>query len=518
MIVFEGAQDTAYNMGWSIASEMTPDKELSDGDSLVRLRNRVDQLIRDDLIAAGIQQAFINNIVGAGPNIRSDSDNRIQRKQINTLLDAQLRTCSSDGVTSLNQILEQIVAWSFAHGDILINLPLDSKRQGVKTVVELISASRIKTPSNKYNKEKDLIIRNGVEYYEDGRVKGYWVKKYKSIDKHADHVDNFDFYPLVRTSGGVSRRVTWLFKAPLNQKPTASRQPPVLTPVISYLKHLKDYREAILVGARVAACFSAFVKSNNPASAIRGFTSDSTGATTYNPAETRKVTKLQPGQIFYMRPNEDISFASPNKPSDNEDAYILRIYKTISMYVRMAYPLLFLDASDVNYSSWRGSALETLKTVARWRRDLSEVVQWLVETIVFEAMTLSLVRGDLSEINLRKRWPIPGILDREKEARADKLDLQNGITSKQKISDERGESYEEIQQERLEERKFELRVEAELLAEKKNLAEEYDIEWPDDLEREAKQDRETKRRPGEKEGKDLDEDDAKERRKEDGNY
>ena len=518
-IAYEAARDTAYNMGWQVSKELDPNTELSDSDTLSKLRLRSKQLIKDNPIVAGVQQAFINLITNTGPAVYSASNSRVQRDQINEMLDDTLPRCDITGTKSLNKILEELVAWSFADGDILINLPIDKQRVGLKTVVELVEASRIKTPTGAGLENSASLIKNGVEYDMEGRIKGYWVKKASKMDSYSNAVDNYDFYPMYLESKGLRRRVTWLFKAPLNSRPNMSRQYPLVTPVIVWLKHLNDYLEATIVGARVAACFAAFIVSNNPAGTWKGFTTDTTdGSVRYDPqsGDSRRVNKLQPGQTFYLKPNEDIKFSSPNKPGDNVDAFLLRLYKTIAMNFRIPYPILFLDLVDVNYSSWRGGALETKKMVGRWRRDLDEVIDWITSTYTLEAMSVGLVRGDIKKVDLRKRWPSDGILDPEKEARANKAQLANKTKSRQMICDEQGIVYAEVVRDLEEEALLELATQAKVLIERKRLSEEHDIVFEEDT---KKDDRVTDRRPGEDDSQtDLDEDDAKDRRKQDGNW
>ena len=64
--MFRGVDITPYNLGWSLTPEQSPDKDLKDGNSLVELRKRSRQLIRDNLTVAGFQQIYVNLIVSRG--------------------------------------------------------------------------------------------------------------------------------------------------------------------------------------------------------------------------------------------------------------------------------------------------------------------------------------------------------------------------------------------------------------------------------------------------------------------
>jgi capsid protein len=255
-----------------------------------------------------------------------------------------------------------------------------------------------------------------------------------------------------------------------------SRQFPVITPALVLLKLLDDYTEAVLVGARVAACFSAFIISKNPNSAYLGLTTDADGAVKDPLDETRRVQKLQPGSVFYLKPYEEIQFAAPNRPGDNVDPFIVRIYKTISMYVRIPYPILFLDLGETNYSSWRGGVNELKKMIIRWRRELTSIITWIVNTIVLEGMANGEIRGNFNTLSVKVRWPSIGILDPEKEARANKYRLDNGTASKQMVCDEEGISYEEVQAEIFASQELDLENKAKLEKKRVELEQKYGIE------------------------------------------
>lgn len=511
---FEGARTTSQTQYWDVMSEVSSDFELEDSESLKTLRLRSRQLIKDNPTAAGAQQTFINYICDAGPYITARGKGNGQTVEAQTFLDGYLPRLDITGMLSLADLDEQLVAWAFADGDILINLPLDKKRKGVQTVVELIEAHRIKTPSGLGKKYKvdESLVRHGVKYDVEGRVEGYYVKKIEHVNNFGDSPEFFDFYPMYREFNGFRRRVTWLFKAPLNARPKASRQYPILTPVITLFKYIKDYLEAVLIGARVAACFSAFVKSSNPAGTLQGMTSES-GSTTYDPAGVNRNTKLQPGTITYMRTNETIDFASPNRPNDNVDSFLVRLQTQIAMTLRVPYALLFQDLKEVNYSSWRGGMLEVKRLISRWRRQIDVVNKWIINTVLFESLLRGETHGSIKDIQISMRWPSYGILDPEKQSRANKLRIQNGTASRKMIAEEEGNSFEEIQRDLLEEELLAIEKEALILKRKKELEEKYGIIFESTLEA----DRKTTRRPGEVEGEDLDEDDALERRKEDGN-
>ena len=481
---FKGAESNPYNMGWQVYEETSLDESMNDGRSLINLRSRSQQLLRDNPVVSGLQQAYINAICSFGPTLYGVSTNKIQQKQVEQFLTKALKHLDITGTMTLKQMLEQIVGCSFADGDILINLPLDSKRNGVQTVVELIEAHRIRTPLEFMQLDETdpgyLHVRHGVQYDTAGRVEGYWVKQAAYVGSFlSDRKEFFDFYPMYREHQGQKRLVTWLFKAPVGNRPLASRQYPLITSCIPLLKHLDDFSEAVIVGARVAACFSAFVLTKNPTGAVKSMT-ETDGTVNKIPDQTKRYSKMQPGTIMYLNLNEEVNFAAPNRPGDNTDSFLLRNYKIIAMSLRIPYIISFLDTEQVSYSSWRGAVIEMHKMAQRWRKDLDNVIDWIVNTLILEAQIRGEIRGTVDTVSLRKRWPALGVLDIEKEARGNVLRLENKTISPQMICDEEGEDYEAVQDDLLENELASVERQAKILKRKQELEKSLGIEFPVD--------------------------------------
>lgn len=518
---YDIVNDSAFFRDWYDGLlELPPDVELIADETLQGLRKTSKKLIKNNFIASSAQLAYVNTILGGKINLEVTGASDTFENQISRLIGDNFNGMDISRQYSLSQIAEQIISGAFADGDILINLPRDKRsKKKIKTYVELIEASRIKTPPK--HKQNNL-VKEGVEYYESGRLKGYWVisrkKQMEKVNYYTANDADFDFYPAYKTSGGITRRVSWLFKAPLNLRPNQSRGIPVLTGVMGLLRYFNQYLEAVLVGSRVAACFAGFIKTNDPAGARKSLSESSTD--TAAKAKGNKLTKLTPGILSYLRPNEDITFSSPNRPSDNFDSFVLRLSKFVAMGIRIPYQNFFLDFAEANYSNYRGGSLETERNINRWKRDLEDCLRWIIFTYFQEGLATRDIKGTLKGLTLKITFPVYKTLDEEKTARARRLNQQTGNTSVHREQAGLGQSYEQLKEELDQEALDEVERQAKVLQRQKELSEELDIIFPDQVVEGDTDDRDTSgsRREGEEEGSDLDEDDAKERRKEDGNW
>jgi capsid protein len=177
--------------------------------------------------------------------------------------------------------------------------------------------------------------------------------------------------------------------------------------------------------------------------------------------------------LSYLKPNEDISFASPNRPNDNVDAFLVRLQRLISMYIRVPYEIAFLDLSITNYSAWRGGDNEVKKLKLRWRKRLDSFIAWILNTVLMEASLFEIIRTGESRLSIR--WPSFSSIDTLKDNRANKIDIENGTTTPQRIIEERGDSFEEIQEELTEYALIETERKALVLKRQKELEEKYGI-------------------------------------------
>jgi hypothetical protein len=176
------------------------------------------------------------------------------------------------------------------------------------------------------------------------------------------------------------------------------------------------------------------------------------------------------------------------------------------MAIRIAYPMLALDLSDTTYSSWKGGSIEVKRNMTRWRLTLGDTLTWVLKNKIAEASLAGDFKSALKSTKVSIRFPKFEVVDEEKTARANRLDLESQVTSTRRISDEGGKDFEELQRELTEEMTIKTTRMAEQLALQKKLEKELEIEFNPDP-------KETRER-----GSDTTEEQKQEQRKEDGNW
>ncbi len=494
-----------YDEAWFQGVEADADMVLSQDQSLRKLRLTSGRLLRNNLIPDGIQQAIVNMTVGTGIKVQHPV------KRVQKVLNNLLQEVDKERFDSITDISEKLVNSCFDKGDVLINMVYTPYvKTKYKTSVELVEASRITTPPKH---KRNPLVRCGVKYDNKKRILGYYVRKLvtnESKEKHYREQDgDYTFVPAYNKRG---ERSAWLMEAPKYKRPDQTRQVPMLTSSMNMLRYFNDYLETIIIQARVSSTFSAFIHTKNPEGTKRSLEEQSG-------SPLKNVARLKAGAIWAVNNGDKVDFASPNRPSDNTDQFIKRINRLLCMPHRIPYELLFMDLREVNYASYKAGAQEAKRAIGRWQRNLAKSLTRIIGFFFKEAQARMILSHTAKASAIRIIMPRFEVIDEEKFARANKINiLQSGTASRKNIVDTSGGDYESVQEDLLQEELDILKRKVTVLKKMKEAAKEHGLEdwlFPENAD---SSDRETSKRTGEQEGSDVDEEDADERRKNDGNW
>lgn len=466
---YRGARTGKYNENWIVSTE-TADQEMMCGD-LIALRQRSRQQCKDNPIAEGTVIAFQQMVVGDGPIIRSRVQDAEARAQIQAVIDSSIDNCDTSGEKDLVQVCKNAVTSMCEDGDVMVILPIDYTRDpsDVQTTIDLIEADRIMTPMGLGYTP----VRHGVVYSSAGKIQGYWVRKIGLSEQEHKYgftanlaPENFIYFPRYK----AGRLSSWLLKRPEGiERPGQSRQVPLFTSCLDTLKDMEDLMDVTVVGMRAAACIMGVIESNNPEELYDALNYDESAEKSLTDKYGYGYSKMQPGTMLPLRPGEKVSLLDPKRNGAEVEPLLLRLAQFVSMKVRIPYPVLFLDLSAVNYSSYRGGVIEARKMLKGYRKSLSSN---LVLPYISARIQEAWLKGKLPAVKeltadvLKPRvdWPSWGMIDPVKETNAAIKGIAAGLTSPQRDAAERGEDAVEI-----------LRENAEYYALKKQIYQEHGV-------------------------------------------
>jgi lambda family phage portal protein len=454
---YRGASKDRLRSAW-IPGSGSADQDLLP--ELPDLRDRSRDLVRNDATAAGIIGTVNTNVVGSGikPQSRIVAEDlgvseeeaiRLQRecekiwKEWVPFADAGERLDFYE-IQSLvdRQILE--------NGEIFL-VPVVKKggNRPLSLAYQLVEADRVSTPSDK---TQDKTIRSGIRIGDTyGEPVSYFIKKAHpgnvTIGKSAYRNNTSDSYQEIEAvNPATGRKNVYHFYMPL--RPDQTRGIPFFSPVLTYFKDLADYLEAELVTARIAACFSIFVKKEQAYEAALGNT-DSTNA------KAQRIQEFEPGLIEYLNPGESIESFSPQRPGGSFEPFVNRILRSISTALGLPYELVAKDFSQTNYSSARAALIEAMKyfrTRQAWLE--RKLCQPTWELVIEEAY----LKGKINATNFYKDpasytraiWISPGSqwIDPLKEVKASKEAMDGNITSLADVCASQGKDWEEVMEQK----------------------------------------------------------------------
>ncbi|RCK32494.1 hypothetical protein TH9_12235 [Thalassospira xiamenensis] len=341
---YEAAKPSRQNDGWHTPST-GPKTEV--GTSIVALRNRSRQLVRDNAYAKRIVDVIQSNLIGDGIITQADSGSEEIDRTLQKAWDDWSGTtqCDADGITNLAGIQRMAAAAMTETGEVIIRLRYRTAAQArqlglaVPLQLQLIEGDYLDHTRNANMADGGYIVQ-GVEFNKSGKRVAYWL-----FTNHPGDYTQISSTKL-QSIRIPADQVIHLYDA---KRPGQVRGVSELHAAILPLRNLQDYQNALLMKAKIEACFCVFARGMGSSNPVTGKSkSDGRGG---------RIETIEPGSINYIDGAEDISFANPS----NSDAHVL-LSKTFQLAVAIAsgvtYDQLSGDLTGANYSSLRAGKIE----------------------------------------------------------------------------------------------------------------------------------------------------------------
>lgn len=341
---YDGAASGRRTGGWTTSST-SANTELQG--SLIQLRNRARDMVRNDAWAARAVQAFAANLVGPGivPVPKHKTDNRAARAQKLWKQWAETTACDFNGRQDFYGIQAQVARSLFESGEVLVRryrLGAGTKNP-VPLQLQVLESDFLDSVRNNLTTTEGGYIIQGVEYDKDGRRVAYWLFK-----RHPGDIG----LPL---GGLVSERVpaSEILHIYRIDRPGQNRGASWFSPILLKLRDFNEYDDAQLMRQKIAACFSVFTIDAEPM------------MDTGEQPVSDLVDRVEPGMIKNLAPGQDVKFASP-PGVDGYGEYARGVLRAIAAGLNMPYEVLTGDLSQVNFSSARMGWLEFHRNLQQW--------------------------------------------------------------------------------------------------------------------------------------------------------
>jgi lambda family phage portal protein len=416
---YDGATAGRRAHGWYAAST---DANVELMGSLIWLRNRSRDLIRNNPYAARAVEELAGNVVGTGIVPKAKTGN----VGLDKIIDAEW-PFFADGCDTPQRLdfygMQTLTVRTMAEsGEAIVRFRPRNAVAGLRVPLQL---QMLEADFLDQARTMGLVnghVMEGVQFDELGRRVAYWL---------------FSYHPggvlILNPRGGIVSQ-----PVPADQimhvyrvlRPGQVRGVPWLAPVMMALRDLDDYCDAERVRKKVEACVTAFVEQPE------GIDGDPLGLAGTDPSSGLPVESFQPGMVEYLKPGQSIKFNNP-PPAGGYREYKMTELQGIMAGIGLPYELGTGDMSQVNYSSWRGGMLGFRNTVEafRWLTliPLFAMPVWrrFIDTLILQGRIPASAAED-PRINLRSvQWTAPRFesVDPVKDAEAVLKDVRMGRKS-----------------------------------------------------------------------------------------
>lgn len=432
------ANDDTRGHSW-LASRLAPDLALEE--DLPNLRTRSRELYRNDS-SGGAIDTRINLVVSYGftPQAAIVARVGITQEQADTwndqlelVYDQLYPLIGRTGKESLWQCLRLVERHHGFDGESFTILSdVGHPDKPIPLTIEVIDPERVETPPKHTN---NPLVRMGVEYDAKGRIVAYHIRKThpqdtKSVDQSYDRID--------------ASRVLHVFEKWFAGQ---SRGYPWLTRTLNRIKDGKDLGEATIIKAQVEACFAAFVKTGNAYNAALGSAAGTNSA-------GRRYQEMAPGGVHYLNAGEEVTFSSPGNPGASFAPFMEWNDRKQAAGMNFPYEMLAKNWGGLSFAAGRLVLAEARLFTESQQKLLTEA--WLSpiwSRMVEEAVIVGAVDIPVKLYN-QKPWMFKGhewgppawpyALTPREEIDAAITEVENNITTKQKIIAKRGGWWREV--------------------------------------------------------------------------
>lgn len=401
---------------------------------IIRGRARAAEMNSD--LAESAVIALLRNVIGAGIVPQAKVRNRSGKLngELNKKIEkawakwAEPENADIRGISSFYELQEMALRRMVYDGEILVNKT--SQGSYLPLSIQLIEAENIGAVSITHGKNN---IINGVEVTEHGRPVAYHVSQTDPMG-----LRSFDTVRL------TTEQAFLLFKP---KRPSQIRGVSLLALVLRRIHDIDEYMDADLIAARVAACFSVFVTSQNSGRQASLLPRDKKG---------RPNITMAPGMVRHLSPGESIEFADPKRNAGTASEYSATQTRRIASGLGMSADIVARNISG-NFSAARQNLLEDQKTFRQVQKFVIRHFCMPIWKAFIDALYLA---GELPSDYLANKdkyqevaWLAPGWswIDPVKEVNANKEAIKSGLTTLEDVCAASGRDWEEV----LEQRKLE---------------------------------------------------------------
>ena len=395
------------------------------GTYLTALRNRSREMVRDHWAFQRILDVTVGHAVGAGISILPDNGSDRLDKQVASAFEEWVAQADITGESDLHGLIALIVRASLEGGDSVLRF-IDtgsSDLRKVKLALQAWEGDVIDHGRNGIQEAKRA--RLGVALGSMGQREGAWL-----FPEHPGEMDS----PNVMSRFTARENFIHLYRT---LRPGQVRGVPVFAPVLLQARDLADLMDAVIVKAKIEACFSVFITKSGEPSPIASLQKTENG---------QRVTEVGPGMVYELRDNEDVKFGNPGGNGGAfEPIYNATLY-AMAAGAGITHDQLTGDLRQANYSSLRAGKIEFRRLIEQfqWLTIVPKVLNRITERWVSRAIMSGVLRERRDGYRWKYVMPANEPIDPKKDLEADILAVRSGRWSPQEFLASWGRDWRQV--------------------------------------------------------------------------
>lgn len=420
--------------GWSPPAT-GPNKAL---EGLQRIRDRARDAVRNDWSGEASTQKWATNLVGIGIRARITRLKAKTRKQaVNDAWDDWTQRADADGVLTFYGLQTLATRTWLDSGEVFVRLRVRRGSFGLEVPMQVQLIEPDFVPMLDADAWPDMPrgnrIRSGIELDPRGQRVAYWMHR-----EHPGDGAAVDHGSLLRIPAS---EVLHMFEP---KRAGQLRGVSALAPVLTRLRGINDYDDAVLERQKLANLFVLFVtRQLSGADPLTGLPEDGTQS---------PLAALEPGLMQELAPGEDVKFSNPPEAGTTYSDYMRTQHMGTAAAAGMPYELFAGDIKDVSD--------RTLRVLVNEFRRFAEQRQWQILIPMFcqpvrdwwtrAAVLAGVVRPHEADAVRRVQWATHGWahIHPVQDPEGKRLEVEAGFRSRSSVVGERGDDPEDVDDER----------------------------------------------------------------------
>jgi lambda family phage portal protein len=441
---YAAASKTGPNGYWRPKTK-SGDAELRKGFQIIISRCR--ELAQNNPFIKGAIRKIVNNAVrnGIHPQMNLKDDNGKINKARNDAIEQEWKrwqhreTADVSGHDSIAGIQQIALRHVWIDGEFLLMRAYDrkAKKGDLPLRIRLLESDHLDSSQDGIASNGN-IVKRGIEMDPaTGRPLFYHITK--------DHPGDYYYRSRYDTLRIPATDIIHIYE---RERASMTRGVSWMVAIAMEAYDFADYQSYERIGAKLAAAFGVFVKSQFPE--VFGGNGTALGGPAVNHkdgygSDVKELPDfIEPGRIQMLPYGTDITIASHKRPGDSYEPYVRTSLRGQSVGTGLSYEAYSNDYSEASYSSARSATLEERLSYKGMQFFLNEqlngpLMAWFLEALYIKNK-LPKYKGNEFLYNSAVTWQEPGWgwVDPMKDANAAEKEINLHLNNRHNLSAQRG--------------------------------------------------------------------------------